>query len=241
MPEKTLLELQDVSVHGRLNKVSLRLQPGQLAGLIGPNGSGKSTLLQAAAGVLPHDGHVLWQGRELAHIPFMERGRIATWVPQDAHFEFGFKVRSVVAQGRFAHDDDASGVEDALCQLELAELAARPVNQLSGGERQRVLLARALATNAPLQLWDEPLASLDPRHVLDVLGIARKLAQRQGAAILFALHDLSLALELDWLAVLHNGQLRASGAPKEVLSRELLGEVFRVRANRREGFALEKP
>lgn len=241
MSEKTLLQLQDISVPGRLAEVSLCLESGQLAGLVGPNGSGKSTLLRVAAGVLPHCGRVLWQGRNLAHIPIMERGRIATWVPQDSHFEFGFSVRSVVAQGRFAHGDDAGGVEDALARLELTGLATRPVNQLSGGERQRVLLARALATKAPLQLWDEPLASLDPRHALDVLGLARELARREGAAVLFALHDLSLALELDWLAVLDNGHLRASGTPDKVLSPQLLGEVFRVRANHRQGFALELP
>lgn len=225
------LTLRDVSVPGRLRLPSLALPRGALVGLVGPNGAGKSTLLQVAAGLLSPGagGGVAWEGEPLERVPMLDRGRRAAWVPQEAHFEFGFSVRAVVGQGRFAHGDDGAGVTEALARLELTALADRPVNELSGGERHRVLLARALATDAPLQLWDEPLAALDPRHGLEVLMLARERA-KGGGTVVFSLHDLRVAHCLDHVVVLHGGELRASGAPEAVLTPELLLEVFRVRA-----------
>ncbi len=236
-----LLELKNVTVLHRIEAVNWAVESGQVVGLVGPNGSGKSTLIQAAAGVLPASGAVRWQGRPLRKIAAMERGRLVAWVPQDGRFEFGFSVRSVVGQGRYAHGDDGAGVEEALARLELQELAERPVSQLSGGERQRVLLARALATGAPLQLWDEPLAPLDPRHALQILQLARELAQRKNAAVVFSLHDLSLARELDAVVVLERGKLRAAGKPVEVLTPALLLDVFGVRAQTTERLTLKLP
>lgn len=223
------LSVTNATVPSRITDVSLTLTPGTFAGLVGPNGSGKSTLLQVAAGLLPSSGNVFWNGNPLAKIPMLERGRRATWVPQEARFEFGFTVRSVVAQGRFAHGDDAHDIDGALARLDLLTLANRPVNQLSGGERQRVLIARALVTAAPLLLWDEPLGPLDPRHVLEVLLLGHKHA-RAGGTLLLSLHDLRLAYVLDMVVVMHEGRLRAAGKPADVLTPELLLEVFGVRA-----------
>jgi iron complex transport system ATP-binding protein len=236
----SILSITNATVPGRLEGVSLALPPGKLVGLVGPNGSGKSTLLQLAAGILPSPGAVAWDGRKLADIPVLERGRCATWVPQDAQFEFGFTVRSVVAQGRFAHGDDGRGVEEALESFKLSALGDRPVTRLSGGERARVLLARALATAAPLQLWDEPLAALDPRHALETLRLARDLALR-GATILLSLHDLRAAHQLDLVVVLHEHRLRAFGIPNDVLTAELYLEVFGVRAAPAPGISFELP
>ncbi len=234
------LELTHATVPGRLHDVDLSLAAGTLVGLIGPNGSGKSTLLQYAAGLLPGSGQVAWAGRGIETIPMLERGRGAAWVPQEAHFEFSFSVRSVVAQGRFAHGDDERGVDEALARFDLVSLASRPVTRLSGGERHRVLLARALVTAAPLQLWDEPLAALDVRHALDALKLAGELA-RGGKTVLMSLHDLRVAHCLDALAVMHEGQLRAFGRPEAVLTAELLHDVFGVRARTAPGLILELP
>jgi iron complex transport system ATP-binding protein len=240
----TALTLKSATVASRLHDVSLSLPPGTLAGLIGPNGSGKSTLLQIAAGLIPvanaFPAAVSWNNRPLSEISFTERGRLAAWVPQEARFEFGFTVRSVVAQGRFAHGDDDQGVDAALTQFDLTALADRPVNQLSGGERQRVLLARALATDAALQLWDEPLAPLDPRHALEVLSLAHRLS-RAGKTLLLSLHDLRAAHCLDFVIVLDHGRLRAAGKPDDVLTPELLLDVFGVRARQTPGLTLELP
>lgn len=234
------LDLAQVTAPGRLTGVNLSLPPGTLAGLVGPNGSGKSTLLQIAAGVLQGTGSVMWAGCLLNEIDTLERGRLCTWVPQDAHFEFGFTVRSVVAQGRFAYGDDDEGVGHALARFDLARLADRPVNRLSGGERHRVLLARAMVTNAALQLWDEPLAALDVRHALDALILARELTQA-GKTVLLSLHDLRIAHCLDVVAVLDTGRLRAVGSPEEVLTPALLLDVFGVRARTAPGLILELP
>lgn len=235
------LEVAQATVPGRLEGVNLSLRPGMLAGLVGPNGAGKSTLLQVAAGLLPAAGaRISWAGRPLSTVPVLERGRAAAWVPQEARFEFGFSVRSVVAQGRYAHGDDDAGVDAMLAQFDLQSLAERPVHRLSGGERERVMLARALTTEAPLQLWDEPLAALDPRHALELLRLARRRAD-QGSTILLSLHDLRVAHCLDCVVVLHRGRLRAAGAPEEVLTPELLMEVFGVCARTLPGLTLELP
>lgn len=239
---KDALTLHGIHVPGRLRLDRLSLPPGALVGLVGPNGSGKSTLLQVAAGLLPPGaGATLrWEGEALDGIAALDRGRRAAWVPQEAHFEFGFSVRAVVSQGRFAHGDDEAGVDAALERLDLGPLAARQVNQLSGGERHRVLIARALATGAPLQLWDEPLAALDPRHGLEVLMLARDLAAR-GGTVVFSLHDLRVAHCLDYVVVLDRGEMRAAGKPEAVLTPPLLLDVFRVRAETAPGLTLFLP
>ena len=234
------LDLIDATVPGRLGNVTVGLPRGKLVGLVGPNGAGKSTLLRVAAGLLPSEGTVAWNGRPLSGIPSLERARCTAWVPQEAHFEFGFSVRSVVAQGRYAHGDDESGVDETLARFGLSALAGRPVNRISGGERARVLLARAIVTEAPLQLWDEPLAPLDPRHRLEVLVLARELAQ-SGSTVFLSLHDLSLASSLDLLAVLCATRLRALGSPSDILTPNLLLDVFGVRASATPSLNLELP
>jgi iron complex transport system ATP-binding protein len=240
--EKTMnaLTLKNLSVPGRLRDVSLALEPGRLVGLLGPNGSGKSTLLQALAGLLPASGEVIWNGRPLAEIPMLDRGRLLAWVPQEVQFEFGFTVRAVVGQGRYAHGDDEAGVDEALARMDLTALAERPVNRLSGGERHRVLLARALATDAAIQAWDEPLAALDARHALQTLALAQE-RRTAGGTVVVSLHDLRLAHCLDEVVVLHDGALVAHGAPAAVLTPALLRAVFGVTARTAPGLILELP
>lgn len=234
------ITLTKATVPGRLRDVSLDLGPGRLVGLVGPNGSGKSTLLQVAAGLLPSGGEVRWSGRNVEEISMPERARQVAWVPQEARFEFGFPVRAVVQQGRYAHGDDEAGVDAALARFDLGALANRPVNALSGGERQRVLLARALATAAPVQLWDEPLAPLDPRHGLEVLMLAKELT-RAGGTVVMSLHDLRVAHCLDEVLVLDGGELKAAGRPDDVLTKELLRDVFGVTARMGETLILGLP
>lgn len=223
------LHASGLAVPGRLEGVLLDLGPGELVALVGPNGAGKSTLVQALAGLLPAEGLVQWNGQPLSHIAIAERGRRLAWVGQEAHFEFAFPVREVVAQGRYAWGDDATGVAEALAELDLTHLAERPVTRLSGGERHRVGLARALATGAPLQLWDEPVAQLDVRHALEVLRLARRLADG-GSTVLVSLHDLRAAYRFDRVLVLDQGRLVGNGAPHDVLTAALIRKVFRVEA-----------
>ncbi len=236
-----MLTLDNVSVEARLRDATLTLPRGALVGLIGPNGAGKSTLLQAAAGLLPNaSGEVAWAGVRVNEIAMMERARRVAWVPQEARFEFGFSVRAVVQQGRYAHGDDDAGVDAMLARFDLSGLAARPVNQLSGGERQRVLLARACVTQAPLQLWDEPLASLDPRHALEVLRLAAEL-KSDGSTVVASLHDLRVAHCFDLIVVLAGGRVDAVGKPAAVLTPNRLRAVFGVTMRTGNGILLELP
>jgi iron complex transport system ATP-binding protein len=125
-----------------------------------------------------------------------------------------------------------------MAALDLLYLADRPITELSGGERRRVFLARALATGAPLQLWDEPTASLDVRHALEVLHLAKRLAG-QGSTLLVSLHDLRSALRFDRVLVLDRGALVGFGPPEQVLTPELIHAVFGVRARNAEALTLE--
>jgi len=234
------LHASALAVPGRLEAVSVDLGPGELVALVGPNGAGKSTLIQALAGLLPAHGIVRWNGQSLSGIAMAERGRGLAWVGQEAQFEFAFPVREVVAQGRYAWGDDPSGVAEALAELDLAHLAARPVTRLSGGERHRVGLARALATAAPIQLWDEPVAQLDVRHALEVMRLARRLVDA-GGTVLVSLHDLRAAYRFDRVLVLDQGRLVGNGGPHDVLTAALIREVFRVKATFVESLVPELP
>jgi iron complex transport system ATP-binding protein len=234
------LHATGLAVPGRLEAVSLELGPGELVAVVGPNGAGKSTLIQALAGLLPARGEIHWNGQSLSRISAVERGRRLAWVAQEALFEFAFPVREVVAQGRFAWGDDPTGVEEALTTLDLQHLADRPVTRLSGGERHRVGLARALATGAPIQLWDEPVAQLDVRHALEVMRLARQLAQA-GGTLLVSLHDLRAAYRFDRVLVLDQGRVVGDGRPHAVLTAPLIREVFRVEATFVESLVPELP
>jgi iron complex transport system ATP-binding protein len=234
------LRANDLSVPGRLEAVSLDLGPGELVAMVGPNGAGKSTLIQALAGLLPAHGTVQWNGQALSSIPVAERGRLLAWVGQEAHFEFAFPVRDVVAQGRYAWGDDRTGVAEALTELDLTFLADRPATRLSGGERHRVGLARALATRAPIQLWDEPVAQLDVRHALEVMRLARRLVDG-GGTVVVSLHDLRAAYRFDRVLVLDRGRLVGNGRPHEVLTADLIRQVFRVEATFVESLVPELP
>jgi len=234
------LRAMDLTVPGRLEAVSLELGPGELVALVGPNGAGKSTLIQALAGLLPSSGSIQWSGQALSRILLMERGRRLAWVSQETQFEFAFPVCEVVAQGRYAWGEDLTGVVEAMVELDLGHLAERPVTRLSGGERHRVGLARALATQAPIQLWDEPVAQLDVRHALEVLRLARRLADA-GGTVLVSLHDLRAAYRFDRVLVLDRGRLVGNGRPHEVLTAPLIREVFRVEATFVESLVPELP
>ncbi|BDU75086.1 ABC transporter ATP-binding protein [Mesoterricola sediminis] len=235
-----VLEAAGLDLPGRLRDISFAFEAGAAVAVVGPNGAGKSTLLQVLAGLLHAKGRIRWRGEDLPRIPFLERGRILTWLGQESHADFAYPVKEVVAQGRFAWGDDGRGVEEAMEALDIRHLATRPITELSGGERRRVFLARALATGAPIQLWDEPAANLDVRHALDVLRLARDLAG-SGSTLLVTLHDLRNAYRFDRVLVLDQGALVGAGTPAEILTPDLIARVFRVRAEPGAGLGLELP
>jgi iron complex transport system ATP-binding protein len=215
--------------------VSLRAAPGEWLAVVGPNGAGKSTLLRAIACVVGFTGTITVAGRDVSQLRARERAKLMAMVVQTPLVPVGSTVVEYVALGRTPHvplfgvetprDHDAIGA--ALRRLELTEFADRLIETLSGGERQRVLLARALAQEAPVLLLDEPTTALDLGHQQQVLELVDELRRERQLVVITSLHDLSLAAQFAHrVAVLDRGSVVAEGAPFDVLTAELLSEVF---------------
>lgn len=223
-----------------LKDVSLHVREGSLIGLIGPNGAGKSTLLRVMAGLLPPSrGRVLLEGRPLHTLAAKERARSIAVVSQNPQMGFGFTVRDVVEMGRYPYRDrlsplgaaDADVVAQAMEVAGVSHLRERRITTLSGGERQRTFLARAIAQQPRILLLDEPTANLDIRYQLEILSLIQVLNRRERLTVVMAVHDLTLALHYcDALVALSEGRIAASGAPAEVMTPELIYEVFGVAA-----------
>lgn len=231
-----------------LEGVELSLAPGCLHGVVGPNGSGKTTLLDLMAGLrAPAAGEISFLGRSLETYSGLELARRLALVPQEFAINFPFTVHEVVMMGRHPHlrrfaspgPEDVEAVERALAETSLAELRDKPVTALSGGEKQRVVLARALAQQAPVMLLDEPTSNLDVNHSLALMGVVEQRVRRQGCTAVAVMHDLNLAAAFcDRLVMLSGGRVFACGPTEEVLTRDHLAEVFSVQAQvRRDDYA----
>lgn len=238
----SLLALQNLSVtlagNQCLHEVSFNLTAGEVAAVIGPNGAGKTTLLRAVAGELhPDGGQLRVFGRTHSQWALQERARHLAVLPQASALNFPFRVEEVVALGRIPQSTgskiDAAIVTEALTALDILHLRHRLYPQLSGGEKQRTQLARVMAqiwraedAKDRLLLLDEPTASLDLGHQQQLMDRVRAFAA-QGVAVLMVLHDLNLALRTaDRLLALHQGRLVADGPVAQVLSADLLHQLF---------------
>ncbi|MGY2085466.1 ABC transporter ATP-binding protein [Blastococcus sp. SYSU DS0539] len=223
-----------------VDDLDLQLTEGSFTAIVGPNGCGKSTLLKALGRLLrPTSGQVLLDGRAIARTPTREVAKVLGLLPQTPVAPEGLTVGDLVARGRHPHQswlrqwsrDDEAVVTEALSWTSMAELADRPVDALSGGQRQRAWISMALAQGTDLLLLDEPTTYLDLAHQIDVLDLVGRLHAERGRTVVVVLHDLNLAARYaQRLVAMKDGALVASGTPAEVLTEELLADVFELEA-----------
>jgi iron complex transport system ATP-binding protein len=232
-----------------LQEVSFEIASGSLFGILGPNGAGKTTLLKAIAGLLAHQGTVLQAGQMLSALNSKERARRVAYVPQRSLLNAPLDVSSVVAQGRYCHGTDLdalsaadrSAIDNALRATDMTAFAERSFTELSGGEQRRVLLARALATEAPVILLDEPSASLDLSHSLRLFHHMKHLASA-GRTLVVVLHDLNDALTwCDAAVLLDNGRIVASGSAEQLVTAERVRDVFGVELEKKSALTFQLP
>ena len=222
-----LISANNLHMGQRLQDVSLRVEPGEILGIIGPNGSGKSTLLNSLAGLLEAEGEIYLHQQPLKSISPRIRAQQIGLLPQATESVWSLTVNDVVALGRLPWgDNDSSAIDSAIKQAGINELRRRRIDQLSGGERARVWLARVLAGKPQLLLADEPIASLDLHYQCTVMDVLRHYA-RENHGVIIAIHDLSLAARYcDSLCLLDQGKVRIQGSVEEVLNASILSEVF---------------
>ncbi len=216
--------------------VTLSLRQGEFVGLIGPNGAGKTTLLRALAGRMRADsGRVELRGEPIERIPRRQVARVLAVVPQISAAPFEFTVREVVAMGRTPHlgrlqgerEEDRAAIERALELTRTQDLAQRPVTELSGGEFQRVVVARALAQEAPLMLLDEPVSHLDIGHQVEIFDLLLRLNREEARTILCISHDLNLASRYcSRIVAIAQGVVAAEGPPESVITEEEIGRLY---------------
>ncbi|MFB8352339.1 ABC transporter ATP-binding protein [Streptomyces niveus] len=219
-----------------VHDLELAVPDGRVSVIVGPNACGKSTTLRALGRLLkPKSGSVLLDGAELASIPTRRIAQSIGLLPQSPVAPEAITVADLVSRGRQPHqrwwqqwsEEDERAVTDAMARTDVTDLAERSVDELSGGQRQRVWIAMALAQETDLLLLDEPTTFLDIAHQVEVLDLVRRLNHEQGRTVVIVLHDLNQAARYaDHLVAMKEGRIVAEGAPGEVVTAELVREVF---------------
>lgn len=220
-------------------QLSVEIPDHSFTVIVGPNACGKSTLLRALSRMLkPTEGRVLLDGQVIQSLPAKQVARTLGLLPQSSVAPDGITVGDLVSRGRYPHQgllrqwsaEDERVVQEAMEQTGVAELAGRYVDELSGGQRQRVWIAMALAQQTPLLLLDEPTTYLDIQHQIDILDLCAELHEEQGRTLVAVLHDLNHAARYaTHLIALRDGKVVAEGAPNDIVTAELVEEVFHLR------------
>lgn len=219
-----------------ITDLNIAIPTGELSVIVGPNACGKSTLLRALARVLPAQGTVLLEGVNIRHLGAKEIARRMGLLPQSPTAPEGIVVYDLISRGRYPHQgilgrwtkQDEDAVERAMIRARVSNLRDKRLNELSGGQRQRVWLAMILAQDTPIVLLDEPTTYLDITHQVEVLNLAREL-QEQGITVVMVLHELTLAFRYATnLVVMKNGTIIAQGSVQDVVTEQLLRDVYEL-------------
>jgi iron complex transport system ATP-binding protein len=223
-----------------IDGLDLDVVEGTVTAVIGPNGCGKSTLLRSLARLLkPTAGHVYLDGKQIDSLPTREVAKVLGVLPQTPSAPEGLTVSDLVARGRHPHQawyrqwsaDDEDAVAQALEWTGIGDLADRPVDELSGGQRQRAWISMALAQGTDLLLLDEPTTYLDLAHQVEVLELVSRLNAELGRTVVMVLHDLNLAARYSSrLVAMRAGKIVSQGEPSDVMTQELLADVFHLDA-----------
>lgn len=237
----TLLNASNLSFsYGRspvLHDISIKMQPGQITGLLGPNGSGKSTLMKCLLGHLRASGTIQWDNKPVSDYSTHDLAKLAAYFAQSPTADPSQSVADVLRMGRSPYLDlfgleskhDLDVVHSTAKRLNLGELMTRPMGELSGGQRQRAFLGRCLAQEPRALLLDEPDTYLDLKFQVELSQMLRQLSRENGLAVLIASHDLNLAAQTaDHVVLLHEGRVAGQGKPQDVLQPELLSAVYGV-------------
>lgn len=224
-----------------VDDLSVTIPAGKITVIVGANACGKSTLLRGLARLLkPCAGTVLLDGQDIHRLPTRQVATRLGMLPQQPVAPEGITVADLVARGRHPHQrwlrqfssDDEATVDAALAATGTTDLAERSVDELSGGQRQRVWIALALAQGTPLMLLDEPTTFLDLAHQVEVLDLLTRLNALEGRTIVCVLHDLNLACRYaHHLVAMRHGRIVAQGTPDEVITAEMVAEVFDLAAH----------
>lgn len=217
-----------------LNQASLELAAGEIGIVLGKNGAGKTTLFQNILGIqTPSAGSIRFDGEDLLKLPRKERARRIAYVPQDIQFG-ALSVFDSILMGRVSYfglkasREDYLAVEKILADMGLTAFADRNVEALSGGERQKIAIARAMAQEPKLMVFDEPIGNLDIANEQLILTEARKLAKEKGISILSSLHDLNQALYFgDRFFFLKDGRVKYAGG-KDMVCEEIIRDIFDI-------------
>lgn len=221
-----------------LKDINFQIEKGKIVTIIGPNGSGKSTLLKNLASILsPQKGSIVLDNRKLWTYPTRELARKLAIVPQNINIEYDFTCYEIVLMGRtpyikrFQQEtfEDLAIVKDVMEKTRVWHLKNKSVRELSGGEYQRVIIAKALAQNPQTLLLDEPTATLDIHHQIEILDLLKLLNKEKGITIIMALHDINLAVRYsDEIILINGGTKVAMGSPEEIITKDNLQGVYKT-------------